>query len=83
MKVKKTYSSFQEHYLVPTVLFLLNVCIAHFVYAITSSSYSTADKIVVALSFVLFGASLLFKGKKLLSGSILFYILIVVYLIMI
>lgn len=79
--MKKIYSSFEEHYLVPAVLFLLNVCVAHLVYAFASSSYSPAEKIVLTLAFVLFGSALLFKGRALLNGSILCYVLVVIYLI--
>jgi hypothetical protein len=79
--MKKIYSPSEEHYLVPAVLFLFNVCLAHLIYAFAISFYPAADKITLTLAFVLFGASLLFKGKLLLSGSILFYALVVIFLI--
>jgi hypothetical protein len=79
--MKKTYSSFAEHYLVPAVLFLLNVCVAHLIYAFAASSYSPAEKIILTLAFILFGAALLFKGKVLLGGSVVCYTVVVIYLI--
>lgn len=79
--MKKVYSAFEENYLVPAVLFLLNVCLAHLLYAFARSSYSATDKILLVLSFVLLGVSLLSKGKMLLSGAIFGYSIIAWYLI--
>lgn len=79
--MKKKYNKFTEHYLVPTVLFLLNICLAHVVYAfVSASSYLLVDKIVLAVAFVLMAGSLLLKRQVLLAGSILFYFLAVVWI---
>lgn len=81
--MKKTYSSLAEHYLVPAVLFLLNVCLAHLVYAFAASSYSAADKIIVTMAMILFCAALLFKGKTFLVTAIAGYSMAVLYLIIV
>ena len=79
-KMKKRYNKFTEHYLVPSVLFLLNICVAHVIYAfVSASSYLLVDKIILAVAFVLMAGSLLLKRQVLLAGSILFYMLAVLW----
>lgn len=79
--MKKTYSSFEENYLVPAVLILINICVVHVVYAVAASFYALPAKIVLTLAFILFGASLFSKGKLILIGAILFYGFAIAYLI--
>lgn len=80
-KMKKKYNKFTERYLVPAVLFLLNICLAHVIYAfVSASSYRRIDKIVLAVAFVLMTSSLLLRRQMLLAGSILFYMLAVLWI---
>jgi hypothetical protein len=76
--MKKTHNVLTEHYLVPIILFLLNICLAHVIYAfVAASTYSLAERIALTLAFALLVGSLVFKRQVLLVGSILFYALVV------
>lgn len=76
--MKRGHHVFTEHYLVPAVLFLLNICLAHLIHAfVAGETYSLLDKIALAMAFVLLGSSLLLKKQVHLAGSILFYSLVV------
>jgi hypothetical protein len=76
--MKKRHSAFTEGYLIPAVLFLLNICLVHLTYAfVADSMYSLGGKIALAMAFVLLGSSLFFKRQALLAGSMLFYTLVV------
>lgn len=73
-KMKKKYHALTEHYLVPAVLFLLNICLAHTIYAFAGDSlYSAAGKIALVAAVAFLGSSLLLKKETLLAGAILFY----------
>jgi hypothetical protein len=79
--MKKRRHIYTEHYLVPAVLFVLNICLAHVIYMfVTGAPYPVASKIVLATAFALLGSSLLFKKQILLGGSILFYVLTVIWI---
>jgi hypothetical protein len=81
LKMKKRHHTFTEHYLVPAVLFLFNICLAHIIYAFAGgSAYSPVSKVALAAAFALLGCSLLLKKQALLTGSILFYVLIVIWI---
>lgn len=76
--MKKPHNILTEHYLIPAVLFLLNICLAHVIYAfVAASTYSLSGSIALALAFGLLMGSLFFKRQVLLVGSILFYALVV------
>ena len=76
--MKKKHNALTEGYLVPAVLFLLNICLVHLAYALVAdSTYSYISKIALAVAFVLLGSSLLFKRQILLASSMLFYTLVV------
>jgi uncharacterized membrane protein YoaT (DUF817 family) len=76
--MKKKHNAFTEHYLIPAVLFLLNICLVHFIYAfVAGSTYSNVSKMALAVAFVFLGSSLLFKRQVLLASSMLFYSLVV------
>lgn len=78
--MKTRHNAFTEHYLVPAVLLMLNICLAHVIYAfVVNSTYSLAGKLVLAAAFVLLGSSLLFKKQVLLAGSITFYVLVALW----
>jgi hypothetical protein len=67
-----------EHYLIPAVLFLLNICLVHLAYAFVSgSAYSVEGKIALSASFILLGSSLLFKKQVLMTGAMMFYTVVV------
>lgn len=67
--MKKRHNTLTERYLVPAVLFLLNICLAHVIYAFVSSpSYLLADKVALAGAFALMGVSLVLKRPVLLAG---------------
>lgn len=75
--MKKSHHVLTEHYLVPATLFLLNISLAHVIYAfMAESTYSTVGKIAVTVSFVLMGGSLFYKKQLLLAGSMLLYLLV-------
>ena len=75
--MKKSHNVLTEHYLVPATLFLMNICIAHVIYAYTAeSTYSPVGRLAVTIAFVLMGGSLVSKKQFLLTGSILFYLLV-------
>jgi hypothetical protein len=77
--MKKKYNALTEHYLVPLILFLLNICLAHVIYAFTaSSSYTAADKTALTLAFTLFIISLSLKKQALLGASIVFYAAVII-----
>lgn len=72
--MKKHHNALTEHYLIPAVLFLLNICLAHLIHALASGTmYSSSEKLLLALAFVLLGSSLLLKKRFYLVGAILFY----------
>jgi hypothetical protein len=71
--MKKAHNALTEHYLIPAVLFLLNICLAHVIHAFATGSTPLAGRMVLIVAFVLLGSSLLLKKKFLLTGSILFY----------
>jgi hypothetical protein len=76
--MNKAHNTFTEHYLVPAVLFLLNICLAHLIYVfVADPTYSLAGKIALAMAFVSLGSSLFVKRQIFLGGSILFYTLVV------
>jgi hypothetical protein len=78
--MKKKYNALMEHYLVPAVLILLNVCLAHVIYAFAgSSAYTLTGRLALAVAFVLLVISLSLKKQALLGGSILFYALVVLW----
>lgn len=78
--MKKSHHALTEHYLVPAALFLLNICLAHLIYAFTSNSaYLPLGKIALAVAFVLLGSSVVFKKQVHLAGSILFYAIVVLW----
>jgi hypothetical protein len=80
--MKKKHNGFTEHYLIPAVLFLLNICLVHLIYAfVAGSMYSYISKIALAVAFVLLGSSLLFKRQVLLASSMLFYTLVALLLV--
>lgn len=69
-----------EHYLVPAVLFLLNICLVHLICVLVAGSvYSTECRIALTFTFALLTGSLLLRKQVLLSGSILFYVLVVLW----
>jgi len=75
--MKKTYNARTEHYLVPAVLFLLNICLVHVIYAFTPhSSYTATGKMALTLAFLLFALSLFLKKPIWLRGAIVYYVLI-------
>lgn len=76
--MKKTHNAFTEHYLIPAVLFLLNICLAHVIHAFVTGSTSLT-RIALTVALVLLGSSLLFKKQFLLTGSILFYSLVALW----
>jgi hypothetical protein len=79
--MKKIHHTLTEHYLVPAALFLLNICLAHLIYAFASgSTYPPISRIALALAFVLLGSSLVLKKQIHLAGSILFYTLVVLWI---
>jgi hypothetical protein len=76
--MKKPHNILTEHYLIPAILFLLNICLPHVIYAfVAASTYSISERIALALAFALLIGSLFFKRQFLLVGSILFYALVV------
>lgn len=76
--MKKRHNALTECYLVPAVLFLLNICLVHLTYALVAgSTYSPISRIALAVAFVLLGSSLLFKRQVLLASSMLFYTFVV------
>lgn len=75
--MKGKFNKLTEHYLVPAVLFLLNICFAHLTCVfVAGSAYSISTRIAIVVAFVLLGSSLLVKKQIHLAGSILFYILV-------
>ena len=78
--MKKSTNAITEHYLVPAVLVLLNICLAHVIYAFAGYSvYDAAGKTALALALGLFVLALSLKKQTLLGGSILFYTLVVIW----
>ena len=78
--MKKRRHALTEHYLVPAVLFLLNICLVHLIFVwVAGPVYSPANKMALAVTLALLGSSLLFKKRILLTGSILFYALVVIW----
>lgn len=76
--MKKRRHKITEHYLVPLVLVLLNVCLAHLIYAfVTGSTVSPGGKVSLVLAFALLGSSLWLKKQVHLAGSILFYTFVI------
>lgn len=76
--MKGKHNKLTEHYLVPAVLFLLNICLAHLTCVfVAGSPHSLSSRIALAVAFVLLGSSLLVKKQVHLAGSILFYMLVV------
>jgi len=76
--MKRKHNKLTEHYLIPAVLFLLNICLAHLACVLVAGeAYSVSTRIVVAIAFVLLGSSLLVKKQIHLAGSILFYTVVV------
>lgn len=71
--MKKAHNALAEHYLIPAVLFLLNICLAQFIHAFANDSASLTSRMVLVIAFVLLGSSLFLKKQFLLAGSILFY----------
>lgn len=75
------HSATIEHYLVPTVLFLTNICLVHVIQAFSAGeSYTIPDKVVLAAALLLFGGALVSKRKSVLIGSLLFYALAVFWI---
>jgi len=75
---KKKQNTLIEHYLIPTALFVLNTCLVHVIYLYASGPiYSFPTKLIMTLSLILLGASLIFKTKTLLTSSILLYAIVV------
>lgn len=79
--MKGKHSILTEHYLVPAVLFLLNIALAQSIHAFASDmpTYTVATKAVLIVALAFFVASLVFKKKILLTGSILFYIVAILW----
>jgi hypothetical protein len=71
--MKKEHNAVTERYLVPVVLFLLNICLAQVIHAFAFGSTPLPYRIMLVVAVVLLGGSLCFKKKILLTGSILFY----------
>ena len=66
-----------EHYLVPAVLFLLNICLVHVIHALTEGAeHSPTYKIAIVTAFVFLASSLVARKKVYMTGSILFYALV-------
>ena len=77
MNMKKEHHKFTEHYLVPAVLFLFNICLVHLIYVfVPGSAYSVVGKIALAIALALMGISLFHKKQVLLISAILFYTLV-------
>ncbi len=77
MRPSRKYDAIAEHYLLPAVLFSLNFCLVHLVYAFTPGSlYPFPARAVLAASFLLLGASLIRRQRLFLALSVLFYCLI-------
>jgi hypothetical protein len=75
--MKKNHNALTEHYLIPATLFVMNICLAHFLYAFTAgSTYSGTGRIAMVIALFLMGVSLVYKKQVLIAGSILFYLLI-------
>ncbi|HLT71862.1 MAG TPA: hypothetical protein VKZ75_04395 [Cyclobacteriaceae bacterium] len=78
--MKKRRHALTEHYLVPAVLFLLNICLVHLISVLVAGpAYAPATKMALGVTLVLLGSSLLFKKRILLTGSIFFYALVVIW----
>jgi len=79
--MKRRHNAFTEHYLVPLVLFALNICLAHLIYVFTDGSSSPhLNKVAVTLAFVLMGSALSIKKQIPLVFSILFYAFVAVWI---
>ena len=78
--MKKRQHALTEHYLVPAVLFLLNICLVHLISVLVAGpANSSASKMALAITLALLGSSLLLKKQILLTGSILFYALVIIW----
>jgi len=76
--MKKKHHALIEHYLIPTVLFVLNICLVHVIHAFMEDSAKPAlYKAALVVSFALLGSSLVTKRRGHLMGAILFYGLVV------
>lgn len=77
-KMKKKHNAFIEHYLIPIALCLINICLVHVVYVYAAGTMSMLSKVVLTLTLVLLGGSLVFKKKVLLASSILLYAIVAI-----
>lgn len=75
----KTDFSLIEHYLVPAALVLLNICVMHFIYIIsTRGLVIDGYSIFVCISFALLLAGVMLKKKVILSTAVMAYPLIII-----
>lgn len=64
-----------EHYLVPTTLFALNICVVHVIYAYATGSWHNYWHLAaLAGSPVVLGIALLLKNRGLLACSTVGYL---------
>lgn len=78
--MKKKQHVLIEHYLIPAVLFMLNICLVHLIYilAIDDRHSMVAYVTTLAIALLALGSALLLKRKSYLIFSIAFYLLLLV-----
>jgi len=75
--MKKKQHVLIEHYLIPAVLFMLNICLVHFVYLLVAGiGHNIAYAAALAIALLAMGGALLLKRKSYLIFSIAFYLLL-------
>jgi len=79
-KAKTRYHTITEHYLVPTALFLLNICVVHVLYVYSTGKWGSVWYLVALTgALAALGSALVVKGRYYLWCSIVYYLLLLAF----
>lgn len=79
-KTKKKHHALTEHYLIPAALFVLNICVVHVAYALSTGSWvSLWHLVALTAGLVTLVGALILKNRSFLYCSIACYLMVLTY----